>query len=960
MIPLCFFGEGLRENVDYLLKSVNIDHVEVFNLKLLTQPAKADILGSIGMAHFLTVAFGNDRNGCLVVFQAIARDVLNRGFTSGRDRLEPWAVQLTNCQDDNLVTGFWHRPINDHDKTPRDLRKPSSYRDCLALHSICGGFTHFLAQLEKVIPEADFKKEEESLKQLFMSGALDPEIQSALENSVPPGDLKSIGHLREICNDVQQRCALQADARNEELARKLSEATFAQLKAQIESDFETLKQRVPDSHTMAVQAAMDVKYIKDRQQTGNDWVAKWLSENCHMIFPSEDQLGRSVAQLSQLVLCTLDCTVYPSNAKMLSTLLDMLCTVLNMSPDNVCHLQCPQHQAQTTVNAALKHRRFLKDGLINRSLDLSRGVTLLFNKDASGRASDERPGTQSCYAVFSQHCRVSQSAWQNSEPLNYQTIGDLALAKVSEMKGYDADNRPSAAARVEQKGTECHRQILASYLQGLELAANDHVAVFDLLQNRYCEFGLAVLGNTLSQAWPVKYFGILQQHQKDVQLEMQRIAYEYWDGSKLSPPKRRPTNEAQEAAPPSLKILSWVGGRPRWPVSMFEKFVVGSKEFDDMAAIKKDVDRMYPAPAESEASSTAANQDRTQGLPDFSVDGGRSPLDLSRFLDLAKIPKEDFQEERLASSVGFAGKPSICVNQHYDIFLGNESNSPLTLGPTELFGFNTGTYCEKLIEGLGDSECNGLVWRLANDLTHVAVDKKLIPLCSFLHECVNNRGLAEVDLQDHELAPKMHPAVERQDPLPVVLRYDVRPVRTLKTNVYRPAKLSENADESAVTAGELVCKPSQLGVIFHGKYNSLLKSNDKAAVVWEATPKSGPKAGPKKVNKKPAAVHEIATPAGEEPTDNDVEEQDALGEFETPPTKKQKVEKKPAAGPEVRRVCNPTYKEDANRWAIKIAGKEAVSVGAKSWPKDKLKEIIDVCREKLIQGDPIPSVRETA
>lgn len=64
----------------------------------------------------------------------------------------------------------------------------------------------------------------------------------------------------------------------------------------------------------------------------------------------------------------------------------------------------------------------------------------------------------------------------------------------------------------------------------------------------------------------------------------------------------------------------------------------------------------------------------------------------------------------------------------------------------------------------------------------------------------------------------------------------------------------------------------------------------------KATPKSGPKAGPKKVNKKPAAVHEIATPAGEEPTDNDVEEQDALGEFETPPTKKQKVEKKPAAG----------------------------------------------------------------
>ncbi|CAE7854074.1 cofG, partial [Symbiodinium necroappetens] len=447
--------------------SRHADICKAFQLGKFEAGAVANLMSNVSEPVRAMVTSDVRKRGMrtLILHEAIAKDVLNRGFTSGRDR---------------LVTLFWHRLINDHDKTPRELRKPSSYRDCLALHSICGGFTHFLAQLEKAIPEADFKKEDASLKQLFMSGVLDPEIQGALENAVPPGDLKSIGHLRTICNDVQHRCAVEVDARNEELARKLSEATFAQLKAQIETDLETLKQRVPDSNTMAMQAAMDVKYIKDRQQTGNDWVAKWLSENCRVIFPTEDQLGRSVAQFSQLVLCTLDCTVYPSNAKMLQTLMDMLCTVLNMSPDNMCHLQCPQHQAQTSVNAALKHRRALEDGLINRSLDLSRGVTLLFQKDATGRASDKRPGTQSCYAVFSQHCRaawllghdamivsgvqlffvtflgskncqVSQSAWQKSEPLNNQTIGDLALVKVSEMKGYDSENRPSAAARVEQQ-----------------------------------------------------------------------------------------------------------------------------------------------------------------------------------------------------------------------------------------------------------------------------------------------------------------------------------------------------------------------------------------------------------------------------------------------------------------------------------------------------------------------------
>ena len=48
-------------------------------------------------------------------------------------------------------------------------------------------------------------------------------------------------------------------------------------------------------------------------------------------------------------------------------------------------------------------------------------------------------------------CEASNSAWQSSEPLHSHTISELPLVKVSEMKGYDADSRPSAAARVEQQ-----------------------------------------------------------------------------------------------------------------------------------------------------------------------------------------------------------------------------------------------------------------------------------------------------------------------------------------------------------------------------------------------------------------------------------------------------------------------------------------------------------------------------
>ena len=65
---------------------------------------------------------------------------------------------------------------------------------------------------------------------------------------------------------MQQRATVEADARNEELARKLAEATLAQVKAQIEDDLELLKKRLPDGNTLATQAALDVKYIRERQE----------------------------------------------------------------------------------------------------------------------------------------------------------------------------------------------------------------------------------------------------------------------------------------------------------------------------------------------------------------------------------------------------------------------------------------------------------------------------------------------------------------------------------------------------------------------------------------------------------------------------------------------------------------------------------------------------------------------
>ena len=54
---------------------------------------------------------------------------------------------------------------------------------------------------------------------------------------------------------------------------------------------------------------------------------------------------------------------------------------------------------------------------------------------------------------------------------------------------------------------------------------------------------------------------------------------------------------------------------------------------------------------------------------------------------------------RLATAAGARGKPSVVISKNYDIFLGNEGNSAVDLSAAEIFGFNTGTFTEKIVQG---------------------------------------------------------------------------------------------------------------------------------------------------------------------------------------------------------------------------------------------------------------------
>ena len=48
-------------------------------------------------------------------------------------------------------------------------------------------------------------------------------------------------------------------------------------------------------------------------------------------------------------------------------------------------------------------------------------------------------------------------------------------------------------------------------------------------------------------------------------------------------------------------------------------------------------------------------------------------------------------------------------------------------------------------------------WRLQNDLSLVAYDKTPSPLCQVLRFLAVDQGIGDLELEDHQLGPEMHP-----------------------------------------------------------------------------------------------------------------------------------------------------------------------------------------------------------
>lgn len=113
---------------------------------------------------------------------------------------------------------------------------------------------------------------------------------------------------------------------------------------------------------------------------------------------------------------------------------------------------------------------------------------------------------------------------------------------------------------------------------------------------------------------------------------------------------------------------------------------------------------------------------------------------------------------RTATVAGKSGKPSIIIDKDMKIWIGNESDSAMSLKPTELFGFNTGAFEFKIVRGSNKRDSSGIAWRITSDLDLISWDKKVMPVCEFLHICAVSHGLADVGIPEHTTSPKLHAA----------------------------------------------------------------------------------------------------------------------------------------------------------------------------------------------------------
>ncbi|CAK9062220.1 unnamed protein product [Durusdinium trenchii] len=668
--------------------------------------------------------------------EVIAKEAFNTSWSSGTGAFAAWSVELTNDADDCLVKMFIERLKKDWDRLPPGLKKPWVFKDALQVHASCGGFITILETLRKNIPKADYDTAVTTLQEQFSLGYLDPDIVAFLENGVPPVQLAEVNFVRNIVTSVEQRKQNEMHEKERELAERVAAATVEQIRHKFNQDVDTLKARTQCRDELALEAAKDAKYLAQRQ-----------------------------SNLSVFVMASLDCCVWPSNSAYLENCLQTFRSILAMSSQNAGHLQLPLAQQQTANTAVLKHRNRLQYFMLEAKLDPTMEVALIFDRSNVTTEKDKRKSTHPCHFVTAE--AHTSNAWRSSAVPESGTIGPCPLIRCTDMFGYDPDCRPGPAARTEQfLGVPAHLQIVQNYLRGMAFGDKDVVVWVDILPNRYCEFGRAVLGRLLdSNAGrpPVFYYGCLRDDQKDVKEALEDLVYNFWDQSDAAPPKSRPV---ETVADPDLVLLSWSNGQPAFPEQLLSKFSEGSAGHKSIHDMQKELLTMFPnAQVQGSPGTGRGGNPRATGRPDYTIDGGGRPLDFTRALDKTITPKSSFSAERKVYVAAAKGKPSLVLDTNYALWVGNETDEETTFAPSEIAGFNLGTFEEKVVSGMGEKELSGIPFRFPSDLCLVCYEKKLMSLADFAHQICTVHGVADFELACHQISQKMYPVTRLQQVL---------------------------------------------------------------------------------------------------------------------------------------------------------------------------------------------------
>ena len=91
------------------------------------------------------------------------------------------------------------RIVNMYDTTAPPLRASLNYKDAVKIHQACGAFLFFMAKLEQFAPGSDFPEMKRGLLAQFMSGFMDADLVSSLEEQIPSAsDVASVRGFRPL------------------------------------------------------------------------------------------------------------------------------------------------------------------------------------------------------------------------------------------------------------------------------------------------------------------------------------------------------------------------------------------------------------------------------------------------------------------------------------------------------------------------------------------------------------------------------------------------------------------------------------------------------------------------------------------------------------------------------------------------------------------------------------------